>query len=371
MKLKYLVISDIHLGNKRTRSEFIINNLKEYLNVDILKSIDVLFIAGDFFDRLLNLNSAETYEIMFFIRVLLERCSKCGCMVRVLKGTHSHDFEQCRLFVNVYDCIKDTYNLDFKYIDKLCIDEIKSYKVLFLPDEWKPTAEMIYKDIRALLNFKKIQQVDLIIMHGMFSFQLPSHIKSPLIHNELDFLKICKYYIHPGHIHTNAVFDRIYAQGSFDRLAHNEESPKGAYLCEIGEEDVKPRFIENKNAKKYVTININKKNLDEVILRITKLISKLPTDSHIRLKGSIESEGILYIKKLQEKFFDYNLSIKVLEKDKDKKLEREATSVYKPISITQDNISSLLKDIYYKREDLDSNKKESLDKFVKKLLENK
>lgn len=370
MSFKYLVISDIHLGHRRTKSEFIIRNLNNYLSLDMLKSIDCLFIAGDFFDRLLSLNSGETYDIMVYIRQLLERCSSCNTMLRVLKGTQSHDFDQCNLFINIYDCIKDKMVLDFRYVDMLSIETLPNgHTVMYLPDEWKPTADMIYRDVKALLKTKKMNKVDIIIMHGMFSFQLPAHLKSPLIHNEFNYLNICKHFIHPGHIHTPAVFDRIYAQGSFDRLAHNEEHPKGGYLCEIGDTYVEPKFIENKNAKKYITLNVNKKPIEAVIARISKLGLKLPKDSYIRLKASIDSDAITYLKRLQTTFLDLNISVKALEKGHTKEDEVETTTAYKPIVITKDNIFELLQNLYSKREDIDKDKIPKIDEFLKKLLE--
>ena len=369
MSLKYLVISDVHLGHQRTDTNYIIKNLKDYLNDEMLKSIDVLFIAGDFFDRLLSLHNPDVYSIMSFIRVLFERLHTSNTALRVLKGTNSHDWNQCELFTTVYNCIKETHTVDYVYVDHLSIEKYKGYDVLYLPDEWKPTSELIYKDVKALLKSKKLSKVDLIIMHGMFSFQVPSALQSPLIHNEFNYLSICKYYIHPGHIHQHLEFDRILAQGSFDRLVHGEEQSKGGYLCEIGE-DVTPsyKFIENVNAKKYITINVNNKTLDDIISRLGKLLTKLPSGSYVRLKSGVDTDAVKYIKKLQIRFVDFNLSLKILN-SKVKEKEEDISSLYKPISITKDNISTLLQDIYMKRVDIEKNNLPKLEKLLNEVID--
>ena len=363
--MKYLVISDVHLGHKKTKTEYILSNLEGYLTRDLLKDVDVLFIAGDFFDRLLSLQSNEAYLIISYIRSLFKLLHTTGTMLRVLMGTPSHDWRQNELFNSIYSCMNDKYPVNFRYIDNLYLEDILGYKVLYIPDEYKPTADLVYKDVKELLDSKMLKKVDLIIMHGMFSFQIPTAVKSPLIHDEAKYLSICKYYIHPGHIHERKTFDRIYAQGSFDRLMHNDESPKGGYLCEIGDKLVEPIFVENKKAKKYITINVSHKTTDEIISRLSKLYAKLDSGSYIRLKTNIDSDAVVYFKKLQKRFTEFELSLKVVNNKEAKEVQQQT---YTPIAITRDNIAELLKNIYGKRENIDTTDIPKIDKFLEEIL---
>lgn len=368
MGLKYLVISDVHLGHKRTSTDFIINNLKDFLSIELLEKVDILFIAGDFFDRLLTLHTPETYEIITFMQILFNRLHNANTALRVLKGTQSHDYDQNTLFKTVYECVSKDKNIDFSYIDTLSIESyLGKYDILYLPDEWRPDSTLVMKDIKNLLKTHKLEKVDLIIMHGMFSFQIPPNLHSPLIHKELEFLDICRYYIHPGHIHVSVNFDRILGQGSFDRLAHNEEQAKGGYLCEIGEDKCSYEFIENKNAKKYITLTVTNKSVDDVLLRLSKISTKLPAGTYIRLKAKQTDDAITYIKKIQERFINFTITTKVIDK-KEETLVETAKSLYKPITINKDNISILLKDIYSKKETIEPSKQQKLDRFIDTLL---
>ena len=51
--LKILETADIHLGHQRTPSESTLEALDRVINPKTLKDLDVLLIAGDFFDHLL------------------------------------------------------------------------------------------------------------------------------------------------------------------------------------------------------------------------------------------------------------------------------------------------------------------------------
>jgi DNA repair exonuclease SbcCD nuclease subunit len=68
-KLKYLVLSDIHLGSKNNTTAEIINNLdiffKNYTQDGEFSELDIIFIAGDLFDRLLDMNDQTLVRQIF------------------------------------------------------------------------------------------------------------------------------------------------------------------------------------------------------------------------------------------------------------------------------------------------------------------
>lgn len=345
---KYLVLSDVHLGHPRTKTDFILDNLKTYLTDELLEKLDMVFIAGDFFDRLIDLSNHDVLSIGRFIRWFYNKLSKFYVSLRVLKGTNSHDRDQCLLFETILDACTPTVELNFRYIDKLHIESyLDKINILYIPDEWRPTSEEVFKDVKTLLSIKELNKVDIVIMHGMFSFQVPKIVKSPLMHKEQNYLDICKHYIHVGHIHISSIFERIIGQASFDRLAHGEEGHKGGWYVEIYKDQTKDniKFIENKNAKKYITINVKNKTIDEINNRINTIINKLPPDSYIRFKCRSTDDASKYLPKLKGRYLDYNLSLKLTDKISETIINEEIVSTYKPIDINKDNISTLLNDI--------------------------
>ena len=93
-----------------------------------------------------------------------------------------------------------------------------------------------------------LTKVDYAVMHGQFDYQLPKHITGMPRHDSQKYLDIVKHYIFIGHIHTHSVYDRIIAQGSFDRLTHGQEEPKG-YVVSIVDDEEKISSLRNTYAR--------------------------------------------------------------------------------------------------------------------------
>ena len=72
--LRYLCCSDIHLGHLKTPTQHIINSFKTTILTEENKTLDILFINGDLFDRLLDLNTKEVSPILDFFNYLLSYC---------------------------------------------------------------------------------------------------------------------------------------------------------------------------------------------------------------------------------------------------------------------------------------------------------
>ncbi|MEM5877902.1 MAG: hypothetical protein QXF12_03405 [Candidatus Aenigmatarchaeota archaeon] len=299
--MKYLVVSDIHLGHNKTKTEHIIKNLKKHVFNDSNKDVDVIFIAGDLFDRLLDLNEEDVILIMDFLKYMLAYCSLNDILLRVLEGTPSHDWFQPRIILNINNMLSKKADLKYiRTIDIEYIERIKKY-VLYIPDEWSNDHNELENQIKELLVKNSITNVDIAILHGQFKYQILNKKYKGFYFKEEYFLNLVKGYIHVGHYHTHSSFDRIIAQGSFDRLSHGEEEPKG-YVKVI---DDKWYFIENPDSYKYVTIDLDKiKSIDE----LDKKIRKLPKNSYIRFKTSSKTK--YDINELKIRYIDYNISKK-------------------------------------------------------------
>lgn len=346
-KIKYLTISDVHLGNRKNKTQEIVANLNRFLyEANDFKDLDVIFIAGDLFDVLLDLSSEEISSIMGFLGDLMSYCSMNDIKLRILKGTPSHDWNQSKISESVFLLTNKT--LDFKYIDTLHIEYLKDLQlhILYVPDEWTSNTELTFKQVKELLKDNNIEQVDIAIMHGMFNYQLrnvPGNIQK---HNEVDYLNIVKYFINIGHIHSFSTYERIIAQGSFDRLAHGEEEPKGGVVCEIDGKNNIFYFIENKGAKIYKTIEIKSKDLDASLSRIDKVISKLPKDSYVRIKAVKDHPVYQAFEQLKIKYPLYYLSKTSVEDEEEEYLlintALQLDKDYIPLAITRENYKELL-----------------------------
>lgn len=373
--IKYLVLSDIHLGHSINRTEYIINNLNKFFlnNHNEFKELDMICIAGDIFDKLL-INSSKDYILsVSWLTELIMYCKKYNIMLRILEGTPSHDWKQAKLISSLIE--KLNIEIDYKYIDTLYIEKNDKLgiSILYLPDEYNKSAEKTFKEVKLLLKKNKLLKVDIAFIHGQFHYQLPM-VKLESSHSMEDYLNIVKYYISIGHIHTSSVYERIIAQGSFDRLAHNEEEDKGGVLINIykdGSMDFK--FLKNHNAMVFNTYRFDKEGLKEIIKKIDKEVKKLPDNSNIRIISNNEDFLSKNIKDIRDRYFMYNVKV-----DKPKVKEETKFTLLANIKkidtfhITPDNILSLMTDEAKKYHNLDkgneSKFKEEIETVIKELL---
>lgn len=341
-ELKYLVISDIHLGHNNTKTDFIINNLKSFFikyNKE-LTGIKIIFLAGDVFDRLLTTHSVDYVLAYEWLMELYIHCIRNDICLRVLEGTPSHDWKQATMFSMIIKKINQ--QADFKYIDKLYIEKNNKLgiSILYIPDEYKPKATDTYAEVLKLLQENELSKVDIAVMHGQFKYQLPIVLESS--HDENDYLNIVKHYIHIGHIHTPSTFNRIIANGSFDRLKHGEEENKGAILATIGEEEDSFVFLENRKAKIYKTITFENEE------KLMEDIKTLPKGSNVRImihdKLDVTDHTLDKINKL-------GISVKlVIDKKEDVVKKSFLTEMVDTFTITKENISELVFDYLKKME---------------------
>lgn len=283
-KINLAVLSDIHLGHKRNSTSEIIANLRAAIADNAsTEQLDIIFLAGDVFDDLLLLNDNDVYEIDLWIYSLLSLCAKYNIKLRVLEGTPRHDRMQSNRFVLINEVM--SHAVDLKWVTKISVEHIEEFgiDVLYIPDEATETPEKTYKIAKEVMAARGLEKVDLAIMHGCFDYQIP-YLASDHKHDSRAYLDMVNYLIFIGHVHTSSTFERIIAQGSFDRLTHGQEEPKGHYratLYDSGEWEA--TFVENTGAKKFVTLKCQETALEETLAEITQLAAQLPLYSHIRL----------------------------------------------------------------------------------------
>lgn len=285
---KFAVVSDIHLGHKRNDTTELIHQLKvAFPDNTETGELDIIFIAGDLFDRLLDLANLSVAEIQLWMAYMVRLCSTRDIKLRILEGTASHDWKQSEMFMTVASSLG--LPIDIQYIKTVHIEYMEAFgiNILYMPDDWNHDHNDTLLEIKELMASKGLKTVDLGIFHGNFEYQLPPAAKSAPRHDSSEYLNLVDGLIFIGHIHTFSCFHHIYAQGSFGRLNHNEEEAKGHCRATVRDDkswDVK--FVENKLARKYLTIKVDDLSLDDVIKRVHKVCAAIPDDSCVRLQGA-------------------------------------------------------------------------------------
>lgn len=253
-KLNAIFISDVHLGHPRTPTKHILTVLDQiFEDNDFLKSLDFIGISGDFFDLLLDFASEETILIRAWVAKFLRKCKKYGIVVRVLKGTSYHDWDQPILFIEENE--NHDIGCDLRYVRDVSIEHIEKLNLdfLYVPDEANPTSAQTWEEVQKCLREANLTQVDYAMMHGAMKYHLSGLADvEHILHDPELYLKITRHYVNIGHIHQASKHDRILTNGSTDRLVHGDEGDKGHWRLING----KPHFIVNHRAMRYKTIDV-------------------------------------------------------------------------------------------------------------------
>lgn len=344
MKLNIASIGDIHLNHKKTTTREIIENLDiAFPDNEETAQLDYIFITGDVFETLVNLDDPVIWEIKSWAFRLLRLCKKHDIRLRIVKGTPSHDWNQSKIFPEINAQANIGANL--KYFDKLTIDieDDTGISCLYVPDEWD-LPERTFSQVRRMLNELNIDSVDFAIMHGSFEHQLPIGIKAPRFSND-DYLSIVKRYIFVGHIHQHSIWDRILAAGSFDRLRQNEEDQKGHFRISIDDDtEDKITFVVNEGAKTYRKIRIGDMGIAEIINLVSLEVASYRTDSYVEIVANADNPILADFDIIKNIRPDINWSKSSIETEKEiiEIEESSDDSNYEALVITPNNLADLV-----------------------------
>ncbi len=172
--LRIREFSDSHLGHNKTPTSHVLKVITEMLpNNDVTEQLDMIVIAGDLFDRDLQLYQDEVYEIKLWMASFLKMVKQRNIIVRVLEGTPRHDWKQSRWLIYLNEMLGIDANI--RYFDTVSIEQIPELdiNVLYIPDEFKPTTLETQQIVCETLATNKLTQVDFTVMHGAFPHQLP------------------------------------------------------------------------------------------------------------------------------------------------------------------------------------------------------
>lgn len=256
--LRILSTSDWHLGNSRVPTQNIIRRLQTVI-FPLLSKTDILNIGGDVWDTVLTLSN-ETNGIVSFIIDLLRECSTHNVTVRVLLGTYVHDRDQSTIFEICQE--KCNFKNNLKYINQLCLEEIKEHdiRILYLPDDLPyESSDAVLEAVSELMSVRGWDWIDYVFGHGYFLHMIPETIprKPKCLFKISQFKNIVRRYVCMGHVHMSDFTENVFYNNSFDRIAHGEELPKGCVYLEDFGTSAKIKFIENTQATKFVTIDLS------------------------------------------------------------------------------------------------------------------
>lgn len=245
-KVNIAFIADIHF--EKISPKYTYNNLEKYFFTNI-QDADIIFVAGDIFDK----NVMMSSDAAIYANKFIYKLKSMGKMVIIVHGTLSHDYYQILSYEHLVD---DTFKIfvnhgEFKY---------DGMNFLIVPEE--------YLDKNEYKQYKK-KKYDFVVGHGLFDHcgfisKVARTINVAPIFNHKDFDTYGDVVF--GHIHTSSLYkNKVLYVGSFGRFNHGEEEKKGfwKYTYDKTEHKILSRdFIENKGAIKFISINIDKIPVD-------------------------------------------------------------------------------------------------------------
>jgi len=338
------VLSDLHLGTERNPTSEKIQKIRAAtIDSPSFDRLDYLFFAGDTYDSNLNHSSEVVIEIDIWIADTLRACVKHNVALRVLLGTRSHDHNQPRRFTAINYLAE--IGADIKYISDIDVMVEKGMSFLYIPDDVDRDTDKIYHRAKTMMMDKGLEQVDFAIMHGQFEYQLPAVVKAPK-HNSKKYLDLVKHYIFIGHVHVRSTFERIIAQGSFDRDKHGEEKPKGHVEFEVNynTEERRCKFIVNKNAKIFKTLKITQSDIEKVLEYVkAQITDRIPDGSFVRLMAPKNHPLHTNVASVARLFPMITFTANQAEEEKSEAVNLiDEVPTYQAIDITPENIVELV-----------------------------
>lgn len=339
--LTMLSVSDIHLGSRTVSTTTILDSLRTMLLDTDLHNVDIIWICGDVYDRMLSLPDPIVVEINKFIYDLLKACKDNDVILRVLEGTPSHDRGQSKTFIDINELC--SIDADVKYFKVVAIEYIAKYdiNVLYVPDEYHVNASITKNEVSELLNDNGISTVDFGIIHGEFPHQI-NYQATTSTHDPVFYKRIVSSYLFVGHPHTMTVDGNIFGQGSVQRLSHGQEEDKGIFRVKCFKANPNMntvKFIKNEKAVIFKTFNFLNSSIP-TCRRELKLVKTFPKDSNVRVIHSRSDKCTDLILSTIDSTPDIKWSVVHTAVERDTRVKKIIT--YNEVSITKETITEMI-----------------------------
>ena len=344
---KAIALADLHCGCPRWNPDHFERCVDKFIIPQITDEITYVFICGDFFDTSIVMSSAASYAAVSVISKLKRACHVHHCKLRVLRGTFTHDRDQTKHFLTV----SPEYNDWVKVADTLSIeiDPETETSILYMPDNLRH--KDIYASLDELYANHHLEKVDVVVRHGYFHHLIDPRLPPPP--GSLAYEDFCKYYsgiVLNGHVHFSSVYKNIISIGSFGRLTHGDEGPKGFYIVDRTEDGrYIGKFVENSDAVKFYTIDLQKYGHDKDIADAIEYIKNERKDKidnggelvHVRLIAEDRTLVDSLTDTITEMFNNVRVDRYNVAK-REQVIENVSTDLSKLEVITPDNLESLL-----------------------------
>lgn len=347
---------DLHLLHPRVPTYHIAHGLQD-LFIRYQTTLDVIILTGDVLDDSRYLSQEMVHDFLAWAAWLLDFCKVNGIKLWIMEGTPSHDHKQSRIF----ERLNETIGANLKYLSGMGIfhDEDFDLTVGWVEDEYKRVAADTEKEFDELLKTHCLSSVDIMLMHGCFTFQIPQ-IKTPSTFDEAFWVKRVKKGIYIAHDHNpkevefssvlpneNSNYGSIRVTGSWERLAQNEEGDKGFTIADITDVGVKNYFHVNYAACPQITVRV-KDDYDELYqdcISALKYIDSHPS-SHIgRLVIEYPDSSPIadHISEWKKDFNFYISGKKITDKKKEEEIKRAfEVTTEKLETVTKSNAARLM-----------------------------
>lgn len=266
-----LILSDVHVLPRTIPNYHIVSSLRKMISVERLKRVDALMVAGDFWDRLINSVEmvSEFDEAIDMVVEILENCKEAKTALRVLKGTPSHDWDQSKWFIRYNEL--SGVGADVRYFDDVHLEKDPTLGVwiAYIPDAIRPDPQQVYDELVDLMKTLGCDKIDYILAHGFFDFQ---NTHGAPAYDTVAFSEIVRYGIFCGHDHGFKQCLKVTIPGSFERLTHGDEGPKGILESRVIHGVHHVTFIENKDAAWMFTKDLTTYGDDTLINRVEESI---------------------------------------------------------------------------------------------------
>lgn len=294
--MKIVHIADVHVNHPKVNPLSMSCAFMRHVLPE-LQDADLLVIAGDYFDSMLHFNSRESAELAYriFNSFVAAREKNPKLKVRLLRGTFTHDRNQCELLQAVWYRQTVTSNSfdaflsaddSIRYVDQVMIVpetiDNQTFYILYLPDslsQYKDSYEVM-DAVLAYMQQLKIDKVDFVVGHGYFEHRLPKGAlhQPKIVYTYDQFRRIVNHKVLMGHIHVHSSFkDFIYYSGSIERLNHGEEEDKGFYVHEGSlAHGFTSRFVVNNYSTLFLTVEVPDEITDvsNAVLFVSEFIHK-------------------------------------------------------------------------------------------------
>ena len=347
--MRILWNSDQHTLHTTTPTAHVLANLSTfYYKAHDLAKVKLVIKGGDLMDRLVDARDKDLLKVKAWSHTFLHRCHENNVAVLLLEGTYSHDWGQPKHLET-----QAPEGMDFRYVDTLRIEfypQFDNLSILCVPDNLGGyTQDEIWDMALQELNKHKLEKVDIIAFHGAWDFQLPPQARGKHTHNPARWESICEMLILSGHIHVPAQEGKIHCSGSFDRVAHGEEHPKGAYVVDVNLKDrtFVAKFWENTKALPYVTLKVKEDiTPEQLMIDLHAFIKEkhLPHHAQVRVLGG-PAHVVNPILAVFEKEYPH-LGFKAKNLKADDLLEDEGmydSAQYEGVALTKENITKQLR----------------------------